>query len=219
MARTLGFLGSLVLIKSYLTTMTSRLFENFTSMHSFYGECFSFNDKSIQSLYQCLYSMIHLFLNKHLIEKDVFFFVLSRAWDKEKILSPYEGSNLRPSDSALRCSTTRVLHTARIRNVDSVMFVDRNKRYGMYWARLSRPWDKEKIDALPLNNSTNEFSFKLFSIVLGYIYIYIYIYILFLFKKKSGRALERGIRRSEVRFLMGTQNFFFVPRSWQYEKK
>ena len=196
--------------------MTSRLFENFTSMHSFYGECFSFNDKSIQSLYQCLYSMIHLFLNKHLIEKDVFFFVLSRAWDKEKILSPYEGSNLRPSDSALRCSTTRVLLTARIRNVDSVMFVDRNKRYGMYWARLSRPWDKEKIDALPLNNSTNEFSFKLFSIVLGYIYIHIYIICL---NKKSGRALERGIRRSEVRFLMGTQNFFFVPRSWQYEKK
>ena len=145
-----------------------------------------------------------------------FFFVLSRAWDKEKILSPYEGSNLRPSDSALRCSTTRVLHTARIRNVDSVMFVDRNKRYGMYWARPSRPWDKEKIDALPLNNSTNEFSFKLFSIVLGYIYIYIYIICL---NKKSGRALERGIRRSEVRFLMGTQNFFFVPRSWQYEKK
>ena len=36
------------------------------------------------------------------IEKDVFF-VLSRAWDKEKILSPHEESNLRPSDSALRC--------------------------------------------------------------------------------------------------------------------
>ena len=34
----------------------------------------------------------------------------------------------------------------------------------------------------------------------------------------SGRASERGIRKSEVRFLMGTQNFFFVPRSWQYEK-
>ena len=37
------------------------------------------------------------------IEKDVF--VLSRAWDKEKILSPHEESTLRPSDSALRCST------------------------------------------------------------------------------------------------------------------
>ena len=27
----------------------------------------------------------------------------------------------------------------------------------------------------------------------------------------SGRASERGIRRSEVRFLMGTQNFFLCP--------
>ena len=32
------------------------------------------------------------------------------------------------------------------------------------------------------------------------------------------RASERGIRRSEARFLMGTDNFFFVPRSWQDEK-
>ena len=31
-------------------------------------------------------------------------------------------------------------------------------------------------------------------------------------------ASERGIRCSEVRFLMGTQNIFFVPRSWQDEK-
>ena len=38
------------------------------------------------------------------IEKDVF--VMSRAWDKEKILSPYDQSSLRPSDSALGCSTT-----------------------------------------------------------------------------------------------------------------
>ena len=38
------------------------------------------------------------------IEKDVFF-VLSRAWDKEKILSLHEESNLSPSDSALQCST------------------------------------------------------------------------------------------------------------------
>ena len=34
----------------------------------------------------------------------------------------------------------------------------------------------------------------------------------------SGRASERGIRRSEVRFQKGTQNFFFVPRSRQDEK-
>ena len=59
------------------------------------------------------------------------FFVFSRVWDKGKILSPHKESSLRPSDSALRCSTaehrdsmvseahhevlmTRVLHTARV---------------------------------------------------------------------------------------------------------
>ena len=35
------------------------------------------------------------------------FFVFSPAWDKEKILSFHEESNLRPSYSALRCSTTK----------------------------------------------------------------------------------------------------------------
>ena len=77
------------------------------------------------------------------------FFVLSRAWDKEKILSPHEESNLRPSDLrsdaiplSHRDSTvsevyykvhmTRVLHTARISNVDSVIFVDRNSRDGKF---------------------------------------------------------------------------------------
>ena len=35
--------------------------------------------------------------------KDVFRFFVS---DKEKMLSPHEESNLRPSDSMLRCSTT-----------------------------------------------------------------------------------------------------------------
>ena len=34
------------------------------------------------------------------------FFILSQTWDKEKILSPNEKSNLKSSDSALRCSTT-----------------------------------------------------------------------------------------------------------------
>ena len=66
------------------------------------------------------------------------FFVLSRAWDKEKILSPHEESNLRPSDVSYvsevyyEVHMTRVLHTARISNVDSVMFVDRNKRDGKF---------------------------------------------------------------------------------------
>ena len=79
------------------------------------------------------------------------FFVLTQVWDKwkkkEKILSPHGESNLRPPDSALRCSTpshrdstvskvyykvrmTHVQHTARISNVNSIMFVDRNKRDG-----------------------------------------------------------------------------------------
>ena len=75
------------------------------------------------------------------IKKDVFF-VLSQAWDKERILSPREESNFRPSiprSDALplshRDSTvsevyyevhmTCVLHTAMISNVDNVMFVDR----------------------------------------------------------------------------------------------
>ena len=30
--------------------------------------------------------------------------------------------------------------------------------------------------------------------------------------------LSSRIWRSEVRFLMGTQNYFFAPRSWQDEK-
>ena len=70
------------------------------------------------------------------------FCVLSRAGDKEKILSSYKEWNLRPSDSALRCCTTepqrlygerrplwssyvtRVLHTSRISDVDSAMSIN-----------------------------------------------------------------------------------------------
>ena len=48
--------------------------------------------------------MVSIELGKE-IKKDVFF-VLSRAWDYEKILSSHEESNLGPTDSALRCSTT-----------------------------------------------------------------------------------------------------------------
>ena len=82
------------------------------------------------------------------IQREMFF-VLSRAWDKEKkIWVPMKNrtSDLRiPRSDALPLShidstvsevyyevhmMTRVLHTARISNVDSVMFVDRNKRDG-----------------------------------------------------------------------------------------
>ena len=70
------------------------------------------------------------------------FFVPSQMWNKEKILSPYEESNLRHSDTTLQCSTAElqrlngervyykvlmihVLHTARISNVGSIMFVNK----------------------------------------------------------------------------------------------
>ena len=53
-----------------------------------------------------------------------------------------EESNLRPSDSASHIDSTvsevdtkfmtRVLHTARLSNVESVMFVDNNKRDGKF---------------------------------------------------------------------------------------
>ena len=36
------------------------------------------------------------------------FFILSGGWDKEKIMSPYEESNLTPLNSALWCSTTEL---------------------------------------------------------------------------------------------------------------
>ena len=70
------------------------------------------------------------------LEKDVFLSCYERGTKKKNSESPW-GSNLRRSDSALRCFTiephyevhmTRVL--PRISNVDSVMFVDRNKRDG-----------------------------------------------------------------------------------------
>ena len=56
------------------------------------------------------------------------FFVLSRACNKEKLLSPYEELKIRPSElytetlrwaRSITKSMTRVLHTARTRNVDS----------------------------------------------------------------------------------------------------
>ena len=42
------------------------------------------------------------------LRKRSVFFVLSRAWDNEKNLSPLEESNLRPSYSALRYSTSEL---------------------------------------------------------------------------------------------------------------
>ena len=51
-----------------------------------------------------LREMVSIELGKE-IDKDVFRLVTS-VWRNKKILSPHEESSLRPSDSALRCSTT-----------------------------------------------------------------------------------------------------------------
>ena len=97
------------------------------------------------------------------IQREMFF-VLSRAWDKEKKMSPHEESKNRTSDLRIPRSDalplshrdsavsevyyevhmTRVLHTARISNVDSVMFVDRNKRDGKAEGlRFDSSWDSD----------------------------------------------------------------------------
>ena len=79
-------------------------------------------------------------------KRERFFFVLSRAWDEKKILSPHEEttSDLQISRSdAVPLSLgdsvvseahymTRVPHTARISYVDSVMFVNRTREMGSF---------------------------------------------------------------------------------------
>ena len=54
-----GFLASVVLIKSYLTLMTTSLFKNISSWTTIYGNCFYSKAKNRKCMYQCVYSMIH----------------------------------------------------------------------------------------------------------------------------------------------------------------
>ena len=78
------------------------------------------------------------------LEKDDFF-VLSRVWDKEKnsespwrikpqifgfCALPLSHTDSMVSQVYYKVHVTRVLHTAGISNVDSIAFVDRNKRDG-----------------------------------------------------------------------------------------
>ena len=90
----------------------------------------------------------------------------------------------------------RVLHAARISNVNSVMFVNRIREMVSFELGkeiekdafvLSRAWNKGKDSESPwgIKNAVEH------------------------------RSAES---ESEVRFLVGSQNFFFVPRSWQDEK-
>ena len=90
---------------------------------------------------------LHLLSPYNITHWGKMFFTLSWMWDKEKIGSSHEESNLRPSNSALRCSTTgpqrlygergpnlrssciaRVLHTSRISDVCNVMFMYRLRK-------------------------------------------------------------------------------------------
>ena len=74
--------------------------------------------------YYC-YAIIIIITNIFIIKKDVFSLVTSVG--QKKIPRPLQESNLRPSDSALRCSTTEPLNQCR-----SVMSVDRNRRDGKF---------------------------------------------------------------------------------------
>ena len=79
--------------------------------------------------------MVSFELDKE-IEKDVLH-ILIIVWRWKKVLSLHGEWNLRPSDSAKvrapmlyhwATETLQWVHTARISNVDRVMFVNRNKR-------------------------------------------------------------------------------------------
>ena len=88
--------------------------------------------------------------NNYILFRERCFFVLSWVWDKEKFWAPTRNqtSDLRilhsdtlplshrdsmVSEVYYKVHMTHVLHTARISNVDSIMFVDRNKRDGRFF--------------------------------------------------------------------------------------
>ena len=64
------------------------------------------NVDSVMFVDRYMREMVSFELGKE-IKKGVFF-VMSRVWYREKILSPHEESNHRPSDTALRCSTKAI---------------------------------------------------------------------------------------------------------------
>ena len=84
------------------------------------------------------------------------FFVLSRGWDREKILSPQEESTLRPSDSALRCSTTE---TQRLYGERGLLRSSHNTRPAYCWDQQCRQF---------VNKMREMVSFELVNISLIY---------------------------------------------------
>ena len=102
---------------------------------------------------------------------------------------------------------------------------------------FSRAWDKEKI--LSLSHACDKISLLSSKLIISLIIIYKHYaidiadpssmqdacdmnFVTDSFTVESlwlsGRASERGIRRSEVRFLKRNLNFLSVPRSWQDEQ-
>ena len=104
-------------------------------------DCAFWNQRSSERfVFWCYYSWLGICMNRwnsatvvsHTINRSILsvkvsdkpvgervkiFFILSRAWDKEKILSPHEELNLKSSDFALRYSTTE---TQRLRWARSI---------------------------------------------------------------------------------------------------
>ena len=72
------------------------------------------------------------------LRKRSVFFVLSRAWDNEKNLSPLEESNLRPSYSALRYSTTELQRVDGERGLLQSSYDTRPFFFPLFHARKTR---------------------------------------------------------------------------------
>ena len=89
---------------------------------------------------------------------------------------------------------TCILHNARISSVDSIMFVNRIRK--MLSFEFSKEIEKDIFFILSQVKGQRKNFIALLTIESLCL---------------SGRASEHEIWRSEVRFLMRTQNFFFVP--------
>ena len=142
------------------------------------------------------------YINK--TEKDVFRLITS-VGQRKKILSLREEPYLRPLDSALWCTTTEPqrLRWARSTTKFVALFLYRAQNLP-YLIFISHIYKHDAIDIADPSSTQDAYHIN-FVINLAHCSLWL-----------SVRTLERGIRlrRSEVRFLMETQNFFFVPRSW-----
>ena len=87
-------------------------------------------------------------LSFELGEEIEIFFVLSRAWDREKFWIPYAESNLTPSNSALRYFTTKprdsMVSEARSPSLNQVM-APREAQYEVHvWRSPYLLFEKKK---------------------------------------------------------------------------